>query len=377
MRLPEGPWYRASRDAWYVEVGGKQVKLVKGKANKKAAVEVFHRLMALDPSGLPKTHEITVVHVCDLFLNSVCPYAGDPPKTQPKASDPQPPLKPNASHDVRTYWWYKSFLDSFCNHNRVGVVPAAQAKVFHVTQWLDAHPKWKGSRRNAVICVKRAFNWAVGEGLLKENPLRGLKKPPAVRRDRILTTEEWDQLFAAVVDQEFKDFLTAMRETGCRPGEVRKVTAENVNLDLGVWVLEQHKTRKKTGLPRVIYLTPTMVDLCRKLMARWPAGPIFRGPKRKGHKPFTRNALRCRFMRLRKKLPQLKGVISYTLRHTYITDALERGVPVATVAELAGHKDLKMIQQHYAHLSEKREHLKRAALKATGGDKPEAQPPVA
>ena len=36
MRLPEGPWYRASRDAWYVEYEGQQVKLAKGKANKKA-----------------------------------------------------------------------------------------------------------------------------------------------------------------------------------------------------------------------------------------------------------------------------------------------------------------------------------------------------
>jgi integrase len=62
------------------------------------------------------------------------------------------------------------------------------------------------------------------------------------------------------------------------------------------------------------------------------------------------------------------GVISYTLRHTWITDALEREVPVATVAELAGHKDLKMIQQHYGHLSEKRKHLQAAARQATGCD---------
>ena len=352
MRLPEGPWYRASRDAWYVRVDGKQVRLAKGKANKKAAIEAFHRLMALGPGGLPKTQEITAAHVCDLFLTWS-----------------------EKHHDAKTFGWYKSFLNSFCKHERVGVLPASQLKVFHVTRWLDAHPGWVGARRNAVICVKRAFNWATAEGILKENPLRGLRKPPANRRERIVTAEEWEQLFAAVVDQEFKDFLTAMRETGCRPGEVRKVTAENVNLELGVWVLEHHKTRKKTGLPRVVYLTPTMIELCRKLIALWPTGPIFRGPKRKGSKPFSRNALRCRFRRLRLKLPQLKGVVSYTVRHTYITDALERGVPVATVAELAGHKDLKMIQQHYAHLSEKRKHLSDAARRATGcGEAPEAPP---
>jgi hypothetical protein len=48
---------------------------------------------------------------------------------------------------------------------------------------------------------------------------------------------------------------------------------------------------------------------------------------------------------------------------------------VATVAELAGHKDLKMIQMHYAHLSEKRKHLQDAVRRATGcGEAPEAPP---
>jgi integrase len=262
MRLPEGPWYRASRDAWYVKIDGKQVRLAKGKANKKAAAEAFHRLMALGPAGLPKNQEITAAHVCDLFLDWSKKH-----------------------HDARTFDWYASFLNDFCGHKRLGVLTASQVKVFHVTQWLDAHPKWKGSRRNAVICVKRAFNWATAEGILKENPLRGLRKPPQNRRERILTAGEWEELFGAVVDQEFKDFLTAMRETGCRPGEVRRVTADDVNLELGVWVLEHHKTRKKTGLPRVVYLNPVMLELCKRLCERWPTGPIFRGPKRKGHKP--------------------------------------------------------------------------------------------
>jgi integrase len=211
--------------------------------------------------------------------------------------------------------------------------------------------------------------------MLRVNPLRSLKKPPPTRRDRVVTPEEWAELVAAVKDQEFKDFLFALRETGCRPGEVRRVTADQVNLELGVWVLEHHKTRKKTGLPRVVYLTPGMIDLCKRLCERWPDGPIFRGPKRWNYRPFSRNGLRCRFRRLRAKLPHLKGVVSYTARHTFITDALERGVPVATVAELAGHKDLKMISQHYSHLSEKRRHLQEAVRRATGyAQEPEAPP---
>lgn len=43
---PSRPWYCTSHDAWYVEVGGKQVKLAKGKANKQAALLEWHRLQS-------------------------------------------------------------------------------------------------------------------------------------------------------------------------------------------------------------------------------------------------------------------------------------------------------------------------------------------
>jgi integrase len=106
-----------------------------------------------------------------------------------------------------------------------------------------------------------------------------------------------------------------------------------------------------------------MVELTRRLLQEHPTGPLFRGPR--GGKPFTRNGIRCRFRRLRQKLPHLAGVISYTFRHTYATDALEHGVGVAEVAELLGHKGTEMVMRHYQHLSEKREHMRQAALRAT------------
>ena len=80
--------------------------------------------------------------------------------------------------------------------------------------WLDSHPKWVTSRRCAVICIKRAYNWAEAEGLLSANPMKKVKKPSPVRRERTVTQEEWDRLLGAVRDQEFKDFLYALRQTG-------------------------------------------------------------------------------------------------------------------------------------------------------------------
>lgn len=155
-----------------------------------------------------------------------------------------------------------------------------------------------------------------------------------------------------------------MQETGCRPGEVRRVTAADVDLQAGLWVLGRHKTAKKTGKARLVYLTPPMVELCRRLIAANPEGPIFRGPR--GNTPYSRNAVRIRFRRLRAKLPHLDGVTAYTYRHAYCTDALVNGVGVAQVAELMGHSSTEMITAVYSKLARQVAHLREAARKATG-----------
>jgi|GEM_PF-4968390 len=65
----------------------------------------------------------------------------------------------------------------------------------------------------------------------------------------------------SIRDTPFRDFLTAMYKTECRPGEVAAVTAKDVDLTLGVWTLEKHKTAGKTGEPRIVYLTDQAVEM--------------------------------------------------------------------------------------------------------------------
>ena len=108
-----------------------------------------------------------------------------------------------------------------------------------------------------------------------------------------------------------------------------------------------------------------MVELSRTLMQKYPEGPLFRGPRSK--KGLSRNGVRCRFRNLRAKLPHLAGVISYTARHSFATQALVNGVGIAHVAELMGHVDTSMVSSHYAHLAGNVQNMREAARKATGG----------
>jgi integrase len=90
-------------------------------------------------------------------------------------------------------------------------------------------------------------------------------EPPQTYRERVLTREERQEVMAAIRDQPFRDSVYVMQETGCRPSEISPVTAVHVNLELGVWVFADHKTVKKSGKPRIVYLT-----LARWTSFAWP-----------------------------------------------------------------------------------------------------------
>ncbi|MBI3408182.1 MAG: site-specific integrase [Planctomycetes bacterium] len=337
---PHHPWYRSATNSWYVEIAGQQEllgrhpentplprKRKRGDPPLRPPQEIetaYHRLMAADPANLPKASHLRVAVVCDLFLDFS-----------------------EKHHIPDTFHGYQDFLQDFCE--KYGTLLARDLKPLHVSRWLDAHPGWNGSRRNAIVAVKRVFNWADAEGVLQPNPIKAVKKPPQRHRDRVLTPEERKEIHASIKDQSFRDFVFAMEETGARPGEVRNVTAAHVNLDLGLWIFKDHKTAKRTGKPRIIYLTPALLELTRRLVEKYPEGPLFRGPRSK--QGFSRNGVRCRFRILREKLPHLAGVISYTMRHSFATQALVNGVGIAHVAELLGHVDTSMVSQHYAHLA--------------------------
>ena len=98
------------------------------------------------------------------------------------------------------------------------------------------------------------------------------------------------------------------------------------------------------------------------ILSERPDGPLFLNSDRK---PWTRNAVRIRFRNLCKKHPELKGIIAYSYRSSFATDALDQGVPDATVAAILGHTNTATLHKYYARLSGRLGHLKDAAAKAT------------
>jgi integrase len=340
MARPHKPWYRKPRDTWYVEIDGKQHALCKGADNRKLAEQEMYRLLAEQENPTSAAEKKTVVALFAKFLGWTKRHRAQ-----------------------QTYDQHKHFLKSFVSDPKRRKLPAHKVTVAVVEDWLDENKGWKRSRRHAIRTLLRAFNWAVRRQVLAKNPILGIEVPGKSRVVNYLTREQRDAIVAGIRDRPFKNFLTAMKETGCRPGEVAAVTAADVDLAAGTWTLQQHKTAGKTGKPRVVYLTETALALTRELVAQNPVGPLFRGRK---NAPYTRNAIRIRFRRLRKKYPAFGHFTSYSFRKGFVTDALEKGVGVAQVAELVGHTSTEMVMRHYSMLQERTQHMREMAEKATG-----------
>src|SRR5262249_19292014 len=152
----------------------------------------------------------------------------------------------------------------------------------------------------------------------------------------------------------FRDLLTFMWETGCRPQEARLLKAHHVDLKLRRVVFPASEAKGKRH-PRVIYLNAAAFDIVKKLLNRYGSGHVFRNRK---DQPWTRNGIRCRFRRFRK----VGRFCAYDLRHSFATRALAHVDPV-TLSVLMGHSDASTLARTYQHLAKNPVTMLQAAQK--------------
>jgi integrase len=325
------PWFRKGKGGWYATVAGRVVSLgVRGRGNRKAAVEAWHRLLANGPTPPPAT--LTVGDLLGRFL-----------------ADAKGRVKP------KTLDCYRDFLEPFRAAHGKGAVGDLSPTL---AECYSRKPHWSPSTRCSFLCtLVTALRWAERSRLIEANPLARVERPPkASRGATVLVTPEQHALLVAKASPQFALFLRVLWHTGARPGEVAAITTENFDPEAGLVRLTQHKTAHK-GKVRVLYLPPEAVALLLDQRVKHPTGALLRS---RNGLPWKGQGIVHAMRRLCRRAG-LVGKIAYGYRHTFATDALERGVPDAQVAELLGHCGTAMLHRHYSHLGARAAAL-RAAL---------------
>jgi integrase len=393
------PWFRPSRNRWYVEIDGKQYNLGPDETQ---AFGRYHDLMRSRPRE--KADVSLAVGVLDAFLDWA---------------------KENKA--ARTYEWYQRHCEAFAR-SIPPLLSVGQLKKHHLTACLAKQKTLNSTTKNGLCrAVCRAFQWAENEEIILRSPFRGFEKPRHLRRNVVVSPEDFAFMRSFFPAECIRDLLVTAWETAARPQEIVAVEARHVDLANARWVFPAEESKGKQ-FPRIVYLNETAFEITRRLLLWHPAGPLFRNTDGRA---WNRHSLNCVFGRLNialglrrmkelgiavEKPPRFKRhafpdqaalaaaraeqerklyerrkelykearkhgrkYTLYHLRHSWATRALQRGLDPLTVSILLGHTDPSTLAKVYQHLALDPDFLRKAVKKATqpeagdSGDAPQKE----
>jgi integrase len=215
----------------------------------------------------------------------------------------------------------------------------------------DASEEGQRRRRasaNRVFTVLRAaLNHAWREGHVPSDASwRRVKPFKGVDGARLhyLSVDECRRLVNAC-EPDFRALVEAALQTGCRYGELGRLQVHDFNPDSGTLTIG----RSKSGKSRHVVLTAEGGAFFRRRCAGRAGGDLMF--TRRNGEPWG-HANQGDLMREACARAKIEPRIGFHgLRHTWASLAVMAGMPLMIVARNLGHRDTRMCEQHYAHLS--------------------------
>lgn len=217
--------------------------------------------------------------------------------------------------------------------------PQVEAGLARLTEERHLRPR----TRNHYLSTMRSFlRWCRERYYLLYDATSGIPMTPAMPQERTwLTKAQRDQVLAMAKDSPHRLLINAAFYTGLRWNELANLSWEDVNLEAGI--LRVRAKFAKTRRDRVVPIHPKLAGLLKA--ARQPAGPCFGLQNRLTYK--------AQLSSLRKwlKAVGVKGdrLGLHTARHTFISLLLQEGRSIWKVSGWAGHADVKVTNDRYAH----------------------------
>ena len=243
----------------------------------------------------------------------------------------------------------ESYRLSHLSKSKLGEIHTDELKIVDLAMYRDERLKLVSSStiRREFVLLRHIFNVASHEwGYTSLGKLFSNFRLPKETHHRVrrISSDELDALWSALRSQRNPIYLKVAElalETGMRRSELLNIKIKDIKSGL----IEVETS--KSGYPRLIPLTDNAQKVIGCIKNQMPNSYLF------NVKP---NALWLAWERARKKagIPDIRF---HDLRHEAISRMLEKGLSVAEVATISGHKDYKTLFK-YAHLE-----IRKIALK--------------
>lgn len=313
-RPSKGPWKRKGRGYW-VQYAGRQVYLSDDKAEAKRK---WHRLQSGEPlddlSGRP-----SFAQVAEAYLDWLERARSE-------------------RHYTSTRWRLDQLAATWKGR------AAESLRTTDVDAALRKYPSWGPTTQAQVLGALRAcLTWAARTGgMIASNPLPKMTIPRRQRRVHVLSPEQMSALLIAS-PRPLRMILWALSECGARPNELCRATKDHCDVDGAAIRLPTGKQGR-----RLIFFPPAARPIIARL--RKEADPYL-FVNAHGDPWRSLQSLPLAVKRARRKAELPEWVSAYVLRHTWATERLRAGTPIATVARMMG-TSVAMIDSVYGHMSD-------------------------
>ncbi len=287
-----------------------------------------------------------------------------------------------------TYISYEGYVE---NHfkNTIGEISLKKLNT-HTIQELYNYKTEMGlsakTIRNMNSCLHKALSQAVKENYLFQNPCGGVQLPKnRKKRVSIFSHEECNMLIRESYNHRYGVFIRLTLATGLRLGELLGLRWQDIDLYSGTLHVNQSLNRLKdvTGKQKTRIVIETPKTECAIRSIPLPEGAIRelilwkkqQDNERKNFKKEYRSfdmvvtqpngyyieprTFKDHYNKMLKEA-KIPHHTFHSLRHTFVTIALEEKMDIKTVSAIAGHSSVSFTLDTYGHVLEehKRESMK-------------------
>lgn len=280
-------------------------------------------------------------------------------------------IKP--SLDLQKLWdKYRKFKEAFLSPStlevdfdrRVGnclsLLPSVNLEdSIKIRDWLIQN-KTPDQAKRILVQLNACCNWGVESGLICENPFEKINKRIIVEKseDDInpFTLKERDTIINAFRESKYYNFYLPLVQfifyTGCRPCEAVPLEWSDIKANVIIfnktYVEQKKQFRLKTQKKRVIKVNSQVKDIIQSVTPLASNNLIF--PSKEQKYLDWHNFCNRAWRKILESLPEIEYRNPYQMRHTFITLALQKGVPIVDLAKHCGNSP-KIILDKYAGIT--------------------------